>query len=162
MHGVPGGPQLVGERADAGGQPLGVVEQQDLGHAAPPDVRNRVSLNRFVTAAGTTSWLGLPYAEAPMDLTDRLRALADVLPMLEAPDADFGHWELPPPRDGVHSLGWFEFGPTAEAWRNAVAQGAWIVGGFDWSSWLAATKVAPCVTIPRRSRTPRPTSSRSS
>lgn len=58
--------------------------------------------------------------------------------MLEAPDADFGHWELPPPRDGVHSLGWFEFGPTAEAWRTAVAQGAWIVDGFDWRSWLAA------------------------
>jgi hypothetical protein len=71
-----------------------------------------------------------------MDLTGRLRALADVLPMLEAPDADFGHWELPPPRDGVHSLGWFEFGPTAEAWRAAVAQGDWIVGGFDWQRWL--------------------------
>ncbi len=57
--------------------------------------------------------------------------------MLEASDADFGHWELPPPRDGVHSLGWFEFGRTAEAWRNAVTHGAWIVGAFDWSSWLA-------------------------
>jgi hypothetical protein len=72
-----------------------------------------------------------------MDLTDRLRALADVLPALEAPDADFGHWELPPPRDGVHSLGWFEFGPTAEAWRATVARGDWIVVGFDWQAWLA-------------------------
>ncbi|MEX1169553.1 MAG: DUF6508 domain-containing protein [Chloroflexota bacterium] len=73
-----------------------------------------------------------------MDLTERLRALADVLPMLEAPDASFGHWELPPPRDGVHSLGWFEFGPTAGAWRTAVAQGDWIVGGFDWRAWLTS------------------------
>lgn len=72
-----------------------------------------------------------------MDLTDRLRVLADVLPMLEAPDADVGHWELPSPRDGVHSLGWFEFGPTVEAWRTAVAQGDWIVTGFDWQRWLA-------------------------
>jgi hypothetical protein len=40
-----------------------------------------------------------------MDLTEWLRALADVLPLLEAADADFGRWELPPPRDGVHSLG---------------------------------------------------------
>ena len=32
VHGVPGGPQVVGERAHAGGQPLCVVEQQDLGH----------------------------------------------------------------------------------------------------------------------------------
>jgi hypothetical protein len=45
-------------------------------------------------------------------------------------------WELPPPRDGVHSLGWFEFGPTAEAWRAAVAGGDWITTGFDWRSWL--------------------------
>jgi hypothetical protein len=72
-----------------------------------------------------------------MDLTERLRALANVLPALEAPDADFGRWELPPPRDGVHSLGWFEFGPTAEAWRAAVAAGDWIVVGFDWQTWLA-------------------------
>ncbi len=72
-----------------------------------------------------------------MDLTDRLRALADVLPVLEAPDADFGHWELPPPRDGVHSLGWFEFGPTATVWRDAVARSDWIVVGFDWQAWLA-------------------------
>ncbi|MEA2546862.1 MAG: hypothetical protein QOI09_2135 [Chloroflexota bacterium] len=71
-----------------------------------------------------------------MNLTDRLGALAQVLPILEASDADFGHWELPPPRDGVHSLGWFEFGPTAEAWRAAVARGDWIVVGFDWRTWL--------------------------
>jgi hypothetical protein len=32
MDRVPGGPQLVGKRVDAGGQPLRVVEQQDLGH----------------------------------------------------------------------------------------------------------------------------------
>ena len=69
-------------------------------------------------------------------MTERLRALADVLPILEAPDADFGHWELPPPRNGVHSLGWFEAGPAAEAWRAAVARGEWIVVGFDWRAWL--------------------------
>jgi hypothetical protein len=72
----------------------------------------------------------------PVDLTERLQALADVLPALEAPDADFGHWELPPPRDGIESLGWFEFGPTAEAWRTAVAAGSWVVVDFDWRTWL--------------------------
>jgi hypothetical protein len=72
-----------------------------------------------------------------MELNERLRALADVLPVLEAPNADFGHWELPPPRDGVESLGWFEFGSTAEAWRAAVAAGSWVVAGFDWRTWLA-------------------------
>lgn len=72
-----------------------------------------------------------------MDLTERLRALADALPLLEAPDADFGRWVLPAPRDGVQSLGWFEFGPTAESWRAAVTAGSWIVAGFDWRTWLS-------------------------
>jgi hypothetical protein len=72
-----------------------------------------------------------------MELTERLRVLAAVLPVLEAPDADFGHWELPPPRDGIGSLGWFEFGRTAEVWRAAVAAGDWMVVGFDWRTWLA-------------------------
>jgi hypothetical protein len=72
-----------------------------------------------------------------MELTERLRVLAATLPALEASDADFGHWDLPPPRDGVGSLGWFEFGPTAEVWRAAVSAGGWIVGGFDWRTWLA-------------------------
>jgi hypothetical protein len=75
-----------------------------------------------------------------MDQTERLRALADVLPVLEAPDADFGHWELPPPRDGVESLGWFEFGPAADTWRAAVAAGSWVVAGFDWRTWLAGAE----------------------
>jgi hypothetical protein len=75
-----------------------------------------------------------------MDLSERLRLLADVLPVLEAPDADFGHWELPPPRDGVESLGWFEFGPAAEAWRAAVAAASWVVAGFDWRTWLAGAE----------------------
>jgi hypothetical protein len=48
-----------------------------------------------------------------MHLPDRLRALADLVPILEVPDADFGRWDVPSPRDGVQSLGWFEFGPTA-------------------------------------------------
>ena len=68
---------------------------------------------------------------------DRLRILADLVPILEAPDADFGRWEAPAPRDGVHSLGWFEFGPTAEAWRTAVGRGEWVISGFDWRTWLA-------------------------
>ena len=66
----------------------------------------------------------------------RLRTLADLVPLLESPDADFGHWEAPAPKDGVHSLGWFELGPTAEAFRAAVARGGWISFGFDWQAWL--------------------------
>lgn len=71
-----------------------------------------------------------------MDTADRLRALADLVPILEAPDADFGHWEAPPPVDGVHHMPYYDFGPAAEAWRGAVGRGGWVITGFDWRSWL--------------------------
>jgi hypothetical protein len=35
---VPAGAQLLGERADAVGEPLHVVEQDDLGHGCAPMV----------------------------------------------------------------------------------------------------------------------------
>ena len=71
-----------------------------------------------------------------MNTAERLRALADLVPILEAPDADFGRWETPPPRDGVYSMGWFEFGPTAKRWREGVGRGGWVIAGFDWRMWL--------------------------
>src|SRR5688500_10168301 len=66
----------------------------------------------------------------------RLKVLADVLPVLEAAEPDFGHWVLPPLKDGVHSLGWFELGPAGEAFLAAVAKGGWVTVGFDWRAWL--------------------------
>lgn len=69
-----------------------------------------------------------------MATTFPLRAMADLGRVLEAPDADFGHWVTPPPKDGVLSLGWYELGPAGEAFR-AAAEG-WIEAGFDWRSWL--------------------------
>jgi hypothetical protein len=66
--------------------------------------------------------------------TARLRALADVEPILAAPNADFGHWVNPPPKDGVHYMGWYELGPAGEAFRAATA--GWVITGFDWRAWL--------------------------
>lgn len=71
-----------------------------------------------------------------MSDADRLGALADLVPTLEAPDADFGHWEAPPPVKGVHRLPYFVFGPAAEAWRAGVGRGGWVIAGFDWRRWL--------------------------
>jgi hypothetical protein len=70
------------------------------------------------------------------DLAERLRPLADLVPILEAPDADFGHWDTSPGPDGTLHLPWFVFGPTAEAFREAVGRGGWITTGFDWMAWL--------------------------
>lgn len=71
-----------------------------------------------------------------MTTADRLRALADLGPILESPDAEFGHWEAPPPVDGVQQMPYYVFGPTADAFRAAVGRGGWIVMGFDWGAWL--------------------------
>ena len=58
------------------------------------------------------------------------------MPILESPEADFGHWETPPPVDGVYRLGWFNLGPAGIAFREAVGRGGWVIGGFDWRTWL--------------------------
>jgi hypothetical protein len=71
-----------------------------------------------------------------MDQTDRLRELADLVPVLEATDADFGHWDNGPSADGSAHLPWFVPGPTEEALRMAVGRGDWVVVGFDWMAWL--------------------------
>jgi hypothetical protein len=71
-----------------------------------------------------------------LELAGRLRALAELVPLLGSAEADFGHWEAPPPVDGVHRLPYVVFGPTADAFRSAVARGGWIVTGFDWMTWL--------------------------
>jgi hypothetical protein len=71
-----------------------------------------------------------------LDIAERLQALADLVPVLESPDAAFGHWETPPPVDGVHRMPNFAFGPTEEAFRSAVGRGGWIIMGFDWMTWL--------------------------
>ncbi len=79
-----------------------------------------------------------PGADTTIPIADRLRTLADLVPVLEAPDADFGHWDVPPPTNGVHSFGYFVFGPTADAFRAAVGRGGWVIAGFDWRNWLEA------------------------
>ena len=67
---------------------------------------------------------------------DRLRPLADLVPILEAPDADFGRWDTTPTVNGTEHLPWYSFGPTADTFRAAVARGEWIILGFDWMAWL--------------------------
>ena len=73
-------------------------------------------------------------------MAERLRALAELEPILESPDADFGRWETPAPVDGVHRMPYFELGPTAEAFTSAVARGGWTVMGFDWMTWMRTPK----------------------
>lgn len=71
----------------------------------------------------------------PDDLPDRLGTLAALVPLLEAPDGDFGHWEPPwQAPDGTMRLPQFTTGPLYDAFMDAVARGRWIVV-FDWPTW---------------------------
>ena len=69
-------------------------------------------------------------------LVERLLLLAALVTILEAPDADFGRWEVPPPRGGMQYFGYYVFGPAADAFRAAVGRGSWVITGFDWRSWM--------------------------
>lgn len=71
----------------------------------------------------------------PDDLLGRLDALAGLVPLLEAPGGDFGHWEPPwQAPDGTMRLPQFTTGPVYDAFMDAVARGRWIVV-FEWPTW---------------------------
>jgi uncharacterized protein DUF6508 len=71
---------------------------------------------------------------------ERLSPLAALVPILESAEADFGTWEAPAAVGGVLRMPYYTFGPTAEAFRAAVAKGDWVIIGFDWRSWLATAE----------------------
>jgi hypothetical protein len=76
-------------------------------------------------------------ATEQVGLAERLRALADLVPLLEsAAAAEFGRWDVPSPKGGVHSLGYYVFGPVGEAFLAAVRHNGWVVTGFAWPAWL--------------------------
>lgn len=71
----------------------------------------------------------------PDDLPGRLDALAALVPLLEAPGGDFGHWDPPwQAPDGTRRLPQFVTGPLHDAFMDAMARGRWIVV-FDWPTW---------------------------
>ena len=86
MHGVPAGPQLVGERAHPVGESLHVVEQHDLGHLYTPLVIERRS-HRMIQDSRMIEICRSMMQVPDYDLDDmlvvtapaQLRALADPL-----------------------------------------------------------------------------------
>lgn len=71
-----------------------------------------------------------------VDSSERLRPLAALAPTLDLPGADFGEWEASRTVGGVTHLGYFAFGPTGQAFLDAVARGGWVIMGFDWGRWM--------------------------
>lgn len=71
-------------------------------------------------------------------LEQRLRALAALLPRLEAKDAaqEFGQWvSSRQSKPGVWSMPYVEDGQLERAFREAAA--GWLRPGFNWPAWAA-------------------------
>ena len=84
-------------------------------------------------------------------LASHLRALATLLPRLEAPEAeaDFGVWVRSEEREpGVWSMPYVEYGPPEHAFHEAC--GAWMRPGFDWPAWAATADAIALRDDPER------------
>ena len=69
-------------------------------------------------------------------MNERLRPLAEILPLLEAPDFVAGHWHDSYRRaDGVLIMPWYELSPAAAAVVRAAGASGLMLPGFDWPSW---------------------------
>ena len=74
----------------------------------------------------------MPRREIPDELADRLRRLGGLLPTLERPDFDAGHWAGGEQRaDGSITAPYFEYSEDAEAVIEALP-----VDVFDWMAWM--------------------------
>lgn len=74
----------------------------------------------------------------PDDLLQRLRALAALQPLLEAPGAGaaFGAWEpMREDRPGVSTMPYVRYGELEAAFRRAAA--TWVRPDIDWMAWAA-------------------------
>jgi hypothetical protein len=70
------------------------------------------------------------------ELRERLRALAEMVPVMEAADFSFGRWEGGErTASGAIQMPYVELDAGGEAFRAAVGRGGWVTAGFDWSAW---------------------------
>jgi len=73
------------------------------------------------------------------DLRRRLRILADMLPVLEAPDFEAGRWHRSEQRaDGVWTMPWYELNAAGMAFTSAVGEAGFMLIGFAWPERGAA------------------------
>jgi hypothetical protein len=70
------------------------------------------------------------------NLRERLRALAEMVPTMEAPGFSFGHWEGGErDKSRAMQMPYVELDAGGEAFRAAVGRGGWVTPKVDWSAW---------------------------
>ena len=73
---------------------------------------------------------------ARKDVHERLRALAQFLPVFEQPGFEFGTWhgsyESSP---GVLALPFFERNETSQRFVSMAYDEGWVLPGFNWPAW---------------------------
>ncbi len=68
-------------------------------------------------------------------LRKRLRALAVLLPIFEAPGFEFGAWNEPAPKGDVMVMPFFMMSDGARAFFDVCYKQSWVRQDFDWPKW---------------------------
>jgi len=75
-------------------------------------------------------------------LRKRLHTLAALLPIFEAPEFVFGHWNAPAPTGAVMLMPYFIFSPGAEKLLKVFYKQGWALTEFDWPAWTQTREYA--------------------
>jgi hypothetical protein len=80
---------------------------------------------------------------------ERLRALAQFLPVFEEPGFEFGTWhgsyESSP---GVLAMPYFERSAAGQRFVSTAYTGGWVLIGFDWPSWQGSAEATALLDDP--------------
>jgi Family of unknown function (DUF6508) len=77
------------------------------------------------------------------------RSLAAFLPVMDAQDFDFGHWETPgSDASGVLRMPYYSVGPGGMAFLRALGVGNWVTPAVDWRTWAETEEAARLMSDP--------------
>lgn len=78
----------------------------------------------------------MPWGDTPALLTRTgVEAVLAFLSRFEQPEFCPGVWIEPPPLpDGSLQLGWFQYDPVVDGFRQALAENGWFIS-FPWTEW---------------------------
>jgi hypothetical protein len=80
---------------------------------------------------------------------ESLQALADFVPIFEAPDFVFGEWEDSKEHEpGVWSMPYVTYGPTALEFQRAAGGHGWVRPDIDWTKWAESAEARRLIDDP--------------
>ena len=81
--------------------------------------------------------------EKAMTIHERLRGLAEFLPLFEKPGFIFGEWTPPQPQDdGSFVMRFYSLSETASSFIHTAYELGCVLPDFDWPSWKQTSEAA--------------------